>query len=60
MLLSDIVAFQNYDGLRVHPNHTSDIAKSLSQLETTPFQNTHPHHERAYVEAYEKILAKRK
>lgn len=60
MLLSDIVAFQNYDGLRVHPNHTSDIAKSLSQLETIPFQNTHPHHERAYVEAYEKILAKRK
>jgi glycosyltransferase involved in cell wall biosynthesis len=60
MLLSDIVAFRNYVGLKIHPNHTLDIARALSRLETAEYALSQPHHEHAYIEAYEKILSKKK
>jgi glycosyltransferase involved in cell wall biosynthesis len=60
MLLSDIRPLREYDGIKVHPNHTTDIAEGIRRLERTLFTDTHPHHIESYVEAYEKILMRKK
>lgn len=60
LLLSDIVAFKHYDAIKAHPNHTNDIARALKLLENSQLVNTGRYHKKSYVEAYEKILLKRK
>jgi hypothetical protein len=60
MLLSDIRSLREYDGIKVHPNHTTDIAHGIHALERATYTDTHPHHIESYVEAYEKILIRKK
>jgi hypothetical protein len=60
MLLSDIRSLREYDAIKVHPNHTTDIADGIHVLERTLYTDTHPHHIESYVEAYEKILMRKK
>lgn len=58
LLLSDIPAFERYDGIKIHPNHTSDIVQWLIQLQNMPKIIPKSVIESGYISAYEKILTK--
>lgn len=59
LLLSDIRAFEQYEWIKVHPSHTAEIAQCIKLLEKTESIPHIRHHERTYIEAYEKILMKK-
>jgi hypothetical protein len=59
LLLSDIRVFDRYPWIKIHPNHLLDIVSALHQLEDCAPQNVNIHPENMYIQAYEKMLAKK-
>ncbi len=58
LLLSDIKIFDDYTGIKLHPNHIDELGEMLDQLENYSYEITEKHHEQTFVKVYEKIISR--
>lgn len=58
LLLSDIRTFDEYTGLKLHPNHIDELGEMFKKLETYAPPEFSKHHEQAFVKVYEKIISR--
>lgn len=58
LLLSDIKVFDEYTGLKLHPNHIDELGETIKTLEKYAPPESQKHHEQAFVKVYEKIISR--